>query len=76
MSESKSTRKQDLQSSGGFCPVCSRPAAHRWRPFCSKRCADVDLGRWLKGSYRIPISERPAEHAEDSVRADEEENEG
>jgi hypothetical protein len=36
------------------CPVCGRPAAERWRPFCSKRCADVDLGRWLGGRYAIP----------------------
>jgi endogenous inhibitor of DNA gyrase (YacG/DUF329 family) len=36
------------------CPICSRPAAATYRPFCSKRCADVDLGRWLTGSYAIP----------------------
>ncbi|MEM1106961.1 MAG: DNA gyrase inhibitor YacG [Pseudomonadota bacterium] len=37
------------------CPICeTRPAAAGYRPFCSKRCADVDLSRWLKGSYAIP----------------------
>ena len=36
------------------CPVCKRPAEPDYRPFCSKRCADIDLGRWLKGSYAIP----------------------
>ncbi|MCG8443209.1 MAG: DNA gyrase inhibitor YacG [Caulobacterales bacterium] len=36
------------------CPVCSEPSAAAYRPFCSKRCADVDLGRWLKGSYVVP----------------------
>jgi len=36
------------------CPICSKPAADRYKPFCSKRCADVDLSRWLKGSYAIP----------------------
>lgn len=36
------------------CPLCGQPAALRYRPFCSKRCADLDLGRWLKGSYAIP----------------------
>lgn len=39
---------------GRPCPVCGKPAAERWRPFCSKRCADVDLGRWLGGRYAIP----------------------
>ena len=36
------------------CPVCGRPAAVAHRPFCSPRCRDVDLGRWLKGLYVIP----------------------
>jgi uncharacterized protein len=36
------------------CPICSRPATATYRPFCSKRCADVDLAHWLTGSYAIP----------------------
>jgi endogenous inhibitor of DNA gyrase (YacG/DUF329 family) len=36
------------------CPVCGRPAAKAVSPFCSRRCADIDLGRWLKGGYAIP----------------------
>ena len=36
------------------CPVCGKPADARLSPFCSRRCADVDLGRWLKGGYAIP----------------------
>jgi endogenous inhibitor of DNA gyrase (YacG/DUF329 family) len=36
------------------CAVCGRPEALEYRPFCSKRCADIDLGRWLKGNYIIP----------------------
>lgn len=36
------------------CPICGKPAEPRWRPFCSKRCANVDLGRWLGGGYAIP----------------------
>jgi uncharacterized protein len=39
------------------CPVCGAPPVARYRPFCSKRCADIDLGRWLKGSYVIPASD-------------------
>ncbi len=36
------------------CPICSKPATERYHPFCSKRCADIDLNRWLKGGYAIP----------------------
>ena len=36
------------------CPVCGTPQIGRFRPFCSLRCADVDLGRWLTGGYRVP----------------------
>jgi uncharacterized protein len=36
------------------CPICGKPAAAGYRPFCSRRCADVDLGRWLTEGYRIP----------------------
>src|SRR4051794_25217633 len=35
------------------CPICGKAALHRFRPFCSKRCADVDLNRWLSGRYCI-----------------------
>jgi endogenous inhibitor of DNA gyrase (YacG/DUF329 family) len=36
------------------CPVCGRPTDDKYRPFCSRRCADVDLARWLRGAYAIP----------------------
>jgi uncharacterized protein len=36
------------------CPNCGKPRVESYKPFCSKRCADVDLARWLKGSYAIP----------------------
>jgi endogenous inhibitor of DNA gyrase (YacG/DUF329 family) len=36
------------------CPICRKPADPAYRPFCSRRCADVDLGRWLTGSYVLP----------------------
>ena len=35
------------------CPICSKPTETQYRPFCSARCADIDLGRWLGGTYRI-----------------------
>lgn len=36
------------------CPICGKPATPENRPFCSDRCRQVDLGRWLSGSYVIP----------------------
>ena len=39
------------------CPVCRQPADERYRPFCSKRCADIDLHRWFSGSYAVPVVE-------------------
>ena len=36
------------------CPICQKkPVSETANPFCSKRCADIDLGRWLKGGYAI-----------------------
>ena len=42
------------------CPMCGRAVVPRFRPFCSKRCADEDLGRWMSGTYRIATAERVA----------------
>jgi endogenous inhibitor of DNA gyrase (YacG/DUF329 family) len=39
------------------CPICGKPQTVPHRPFCSKRCADIDLGRWLKGVYAVPTNE-------------------
>ncbi len=43
------------------CPICGKPAEARSRPFCSRRCADVDLHRWLSGGYAIPGADGPSE---------------
>lgn len=40
------------------CPICKKPVVTAHRPFCSPRCADVDLGKWLNGAYAVP-SEDP-----------------
>ncbi|MHA6345778.1 DNA gyrase inhibitor YacG [Roseivivax sp. CAU 1761] len=45
------------------CPICGKPTAAAVRPFCSKRCADVDLAKWMTGAYAIP-SEDPEEAEE------------
>jgi endogenous inhibitor of DNA gyrase (YacG/DUF329 family) len=39
------------------CPICGKSAVKEFRPFCSPRCADVDLNRWLSGVYAVPVTE-------------------
>ncbi|GLK79709.1 DNA gyrase inhibitor YacG [Methylopila turkensis] len=52
------------------CPICSKMSLAEFHPFCSKRCADIDLSRWLKGVYAVPAVETdddalpPADDAE------------
>ena len=56
------------------CPTCEAPTQQRFRPFCSKRCQDVDLGRWLRGSYRIPTEDAPGEDEPGAAESDEDDN--
>ena len=49
-----------VAESGTACPICGKPAVARTRPFCSPRCADVDLGRWFTEGYAVPVREPPA----------------
>ena len=59
-------RRSRPNKSERTCPICEKPRSERYDPFCSKRCADVDLHRWLKGSYVIPGASAPPEpEAED-----------
>jgi uncharacterized protein len=39
------------------CPICGKHAVEMFRPFCSRRCSDVDLNRWLSGVYAVPVTE-------------------
>ncbi len=51
------------------CPICKKPSQVKYHPFCSNRCAQVDLGRWLNGSYAVPVIEdadRPEEGGDES----------
>lgn len=50
------------------CPMCKKPATPKMRPFCSKHCADVDLNRWFKGSYAIPVAESQDEWSEEAAQ--------
>jgi endogenous inhibitor of DNA gyrase (YacG/DUF329 family) len=43
--------------SAANCPICGKPAVEKHRPFCSARCSDVDLNRWLTGRYAVPAAE-------------------
>ncbi|WP_179381691.1 DNA gyrase inhibitor YacG [Jannaschia marina] len=53
------------------CPICEKPTDPTYRPFCSKRCADVDLGKWFNGSYAIPSTD--PDDAEEVIEALEDE---
>ena len=43
-----------MSAEGPRCPICAKPQQTGYKPFCSKRCADVDLNRWLSDGYAIP----------------------
>lgn len=47
------------------CPICGRPRAPAYRPFCSARCRDVDLNRWFNQVYAIPVVEPDGEFDQD-----------
>ena len=53
----------------GSCPICGAPRDAHYKPFCSRRCADVDLGRWLSGSYAISTSSDDADEDGDDAKA-------
>ena len=47
----------DRKTSGPRCPICGTAVEVAFKPFCSKRCADIDLNRWLTGVYAVPVKE-------------------
>ena len=47
------------------CPICNKPSVEAYKPFCCKRCADVDLGRWFRGSYAVAAVENDDEPEDD-----------
>jgi len=46
--------KEAKAKTGSKCPECGKPGVQQFRPFCSKRCADVDLGKWFNEEYTLP----------------------
>lgn len=59
----------DNRPSGPRCPICNEAAQSEYRPFCSRRCADVDLGRWMTGAYALPAEEEDDPDAQDHAQA-------
>jgi uncharacterized protein len=57
--------KAQPNPTGPRCPICGRPRVHEYRPFCSARCRDVDLGRWFGEAYRVPAVEPGYDEDED-----------
>jgi endogenous inhibitor of DNA gyrase (YacG/DUF329 family) len=60
----KPAAKQAAKASAKPCPICGKPAIEASRPFCSERCRDVDLNRWLSNSYAIPAAKDDDEDAD------------
>ena len=50
----KATEKSKIPEK---CPICKRTPKEDFQPFCSKRCADIDLSRWFSGGYTVPVVE-------------------
>jgi len=52
-----SAQKTDPKAGAHVCPICGKPEVAKYKPFCSARCADIDLNRWFTGAYAIPATE-------------------
>jgi endogenous inhibitor of DNA gyrase (YacG/DUF329 family) len=61
-----SMSEQQPDSTRRKCAICGKPQDSAFRPFCSKRCADIDLNRWLKEGYAIPGGEPPPDESSNS----------
>lgn len=60
---------QKVDNDMANCPICNNTTTSRWRPFCSKRCADIDLARWMSGKYAIPGGDADADEDGDEAHA-------
>lgn len=57
-------KKDDTPGTARRCPICGKPASFAERPFCSRRCAEIDLHRWLSDAYRVPGEAAPSDGTE------------
>lgn len=62
--------RSDSSTRKAECPICGKTPVADYAPFCSKRCADVDLHRWLSGSYAIPAVEDDGDAEEEGESGD------
>jgi endogenous inhibitor of DNA gyrase (YacG/DUF329 family) len=60
----------DRKHSAARCPLCGKPKDAAFKPFCSKRCADIDLNRWLSGVYVVPVKDEDDEDGERPTQSD------
>ena len=60
----KAKAKAKAKGSSKRCPICGKAATEASKPFCSERCRDVDLNRWLSDSYAIPATKDDDEDAD------------
>lgn len=70
MGQSKPIQKAQMAKATGTkttgrCPICKDETEQAFRPFCSSRCADIDLGKWMTGSYAIPVTEHTGDSEDD-----------
>jgi uncharacterized protein len=69
MGQSTPIRKAAMTKATTRCPICKAETEHAFRPFCSNRCADIDLGKWLTGSYTIPVDDNAGDSEDDGSAA-------
>ena len=58
------------------CPICGKPSSQAHSPFCSGRCQDIDLNRWLSGSYVIPAPSEAEDNEAEDIQSESDEGEG
>jgi len=57
MTEDRPPERDEQRPGTPRCPLCGKPRVQRYRPFCSARCRDIDLGRWFDAAYAVPAVE-------------------
>ena len=67
---SQANRIRKAKAGSPHCPICGVVANPIARPFCSKRCADIDLGFWLQGKYAVPVVDAADDTMVDSMIAE------